>query len=448
MRVLSLALAVAALSAPAAAFEIDPDWSIARVWNETNIQAIRRSTPRPPVVDAARHEAMSYAAYRVLKSRYVAGNGPNIAEIQALFDQVFAELGYDPGITTTVGTTPAAIGNRIAALIMALGLLDGSNQQANYAPTNGYVVSNPPMPFKIPGTVMTNPDNWQQLAFDFLVLQNGEIVGAALQTVVTPHWNAVTPYGMNDLNRNPVNNLYFDQGQPPLIGSEEMREEALSMLDHSAVLDNALGVMQDVSPTAWSNSPLGSYEQPGYGLNPVTGDPYAPNVVNFADYARVNAEFWADGADSETPPGHWYVVSNMVSDNPVFEHKLFGEGKPLERLEWDVKMYLTLGGALHDAAITAWGMKGEYDSARPISFIRYMGQLGQSSDPELPDDHVGDVVVMSWLGGFSAGTTTGIAVTGPIPGHIYRNDGGWDDGAWEVGADDTPGALNPGLRSF
>src|SRR6185295_17199368 len=35
----------------------------------------------------------------------------------------------------------------------------------------------------------------------------------------------------------------------------------------------------------------------------------------------------------------------------------------------------------HNAAIAAWGLKGRYDSIRPISLIRYMGGLGQSSDP-------------------------------------------------------------------
>ena len=39
-------------------------------------------------------------------------------------------------------------------------------------------------------------------------------------------------------------------------------------------------------------------------------------------------------------------------------------------LEWDVKLYLALNGAVHDAAIAAWGAKRHYDSARPISMIR------------------------------------------------------------------------------
>jgi len=54
-----------------------------------------------------------------------------------------------------------------------------------------------------------------------------------------------------------------------------------------------------------------------------------------------------------------------------------GTGPQVDRLEWDVKTYLALNGALHDAAIAAWGLNGHYDSARPISMVRYLGSLGQ-----------------------------------------------------------------------
>ena len=43
-----------------------------------------------------------------------------------------------------------------------------------------------------------------------------------------------------------------------------------------------------------------------------------------------------------------------------------GIGPVLDNLEWDVKVYLVLGGAMHDVAITAWGVKGWYDYIRPI----------------------------------------------------------------------------------
>jgi hypothetical protein len=39
---------------------------------------------------------------------------------------------------------------------------------------------------------------------------------------------------------------------------------------------------------------------------------------------------------------------------------------------------------VHDAAAAAWGAKGYYDTARPISMIRYMGSHGQSSDRDGP----------------------------------------------------------------
>ena len=47
-------------------------------------------------------------------------------------------------------------------------------------------------------------------------------------------------------------------------------------------------------------------------------------------------------------------------------------------------MYFALNGAVHDAAVAAWGVKGYYDSVRPISMIRYMGGQGQSSDRTRP----------------------------------------------------------------
>ena len=65
--------------------------------------------------------------------------------------------------------------------------------------------------------------------------------------------------------------------------------------------------------------------------------------------------------------------------------KRFGNQGPVASdLEWDVKSMFALNGGLHDAAIAAWNHKGIYDSSRPISQIRYMGQLGQSSDPGGP----------------------------------------------------------------
>src|SRR5262249_16390655 len=49
-----------------------------------------------------------------------------------------------------------------------------------------------------------------------------------------------------------------------------------------------------------------------------------------------------------------------------------------------VKVYLALNAAVHDAAVGCWGTKRVYDAVRPISAIRWMGGLGQSSDSSQP----------------------------------------------------------------
>ncbi|MCI5083751.1 MAG: T9SS type A sorting domain-containing protein, partial [Saprospiraceae bacterium] len=163
----------------------------------------------------------------------------------------------------------------------------------------------------------------------------------------------------------------------------------------------------------------------GHDINPYTGEPYEPQMVPRGDYARVLAEFWADGPDSETPPGHWFTILNYVNEQPQLEKRWKGEGPVLSDLEWDVKTYFVLGGAMHDCAISAWSVKGWYDYIRPVSAIRYMAEQGQSSSQNLPsydpngiplipgfielvdeddplagdnDEHVGKIKFRSWRG--------------------------------------------------
>src|SRR5262245_33904086 len=152
------------------------------------------------------------------------------------------------------------------------------------------------------------------------------------------------------------------------------------MLRDASYLTPDDGVRIDISPASWGNSPLGTNDGHGYAVNPVTGQPYAPQLVRRGDFTRVLAEFWADGPTSETPPGHWNTVANYASDH-LAEKRIGGVGPIVDDLEWDVKLYLALDGAVHDAAVACWGTKRVYDSVRPISMIRYMGGLGQSSDP-------------------------------------------------------------------
>ena len=172
-------------------------------------------------------------------------------------------------------------------------------------------------------------------------------------------------------------------------------------------------------------------------MNPVTGRPYPPNIVNRADFQRVVAEFWADGPRSETPPGHWNVLANDVADHPSMRNakRIGGQGPVVDDLEWDVKVYLALNGAVHDAAIWAWGHKKLYDSSRPITLIRYMAGLGQSSDPAAPSYHPDGLPLMPDL---IEVITPASTQPGSIRAHLAGHEGEIAVRAWLGGFTDRP----------
>ncbi|NND88896.1 MAG: T9SS type A sorting domain-containing protein, partial [Flavobacteriaceae bacterium] len=155
----------------------------------------------------------------------------------------------------------------------------------------------------------------------------------------------------------------------------------------------------------------------GRAINPITGEPYQSQVVKRGDYTRVLAEFWADGPDSETPPGHWFTILNYVNDQPELEKKIKGRGRILSALEWDIKSYFALGGALHDAAIAAWGCKGYYDYVRPMSAIRYMADQGQSTDPSAPNYDPHGIPLVP---GYIELVTENDPLVGPFQGNLNK----------------------------
>jgi hypothetical protein len=327
---------------------------------------------------SARETAMSYAAYRILLQRYAEVAG--LDEARAQLDETMASLCYRTGFSGTDGDSPAALGNRIANAIISHGRDDGSREEWGYADVS-YGPRNEPLVVASPGTVMLEPNRWQPLALEVQLSQNGLPVPGDAQVFIGPHWGRVLAFALPASAAG----MPLDPGPPPRLGNRRtdgaLKEAALEVIRYSSQLDPADGVTLDISPAALGNNSLGLNDGHGYDVNPITGRAYERQPVPRADFQRALAEFWADGPRSETPPGHWNVVANEMSDTPGFERRFGAEGDELDRLEWDVKLYFALNGAVHDAAIAAWGLKGHYDSARPISMIRYMGGKGQSSDP-------------------------------------------------------------------
>ena len=364
----------------------------------------------PTDVDAARHEVMSYAMYRLLNHRFQ--NSPGVVEITQEIEDQFTADGYDPNITSTDYSSGsyAALGNYIAQEMIAFGLQDNSNEQFNYA-NNYYTPDNPALILELyQDNTNIDPNKWQPLAFDVYIDQGGNPLPLSTPAFLSPEWGAVKSFCLQSEDLDIFNDgfdcyVYNDPGTPPYI--QNSNEDGIDdpykwyfalVAAWSSHLDPNDPTMIDISPGAIGNYPLenlpetfeeyktfydmmnGGDASTGHTLNPSTGLPYAPNLVKRADYARVLAEFWADGPDSETPPGHWFTILNYVNDHPDLVKQIGGQGPTVNDLEWDVKSYLALGGAMHDAAITTWGIKGYYDYIRPISAIRYMAGKGQSSD--------------------------------------------------------------------
>jgi hypothetical protein len=70
------------------------------------------------------------------------------------------------------------------------------------------------------------------------------------------------------------------------------------------------------------------------------------------------ALFWADGAGTETPPGHWNTIARLVG------------ASERNTLEENARLFALLNVAMADAAICSWEAKYMYNFWRPVTAIR------------------------------------------------------------------------------
>jgi PAP2 superfamily len=111
---------------------------------------------------------------------------------------------------------------------------------------------------------------------------------------------------------------------------------------------------------------------------------------NLTDAQKRIAEFWADGAGTVTPPGHWNSIAI----------ELVPAGWSTLR---EAQLFATLNTAQADAFIACWDAKYAYWSLRPVTAIRQLGLdpnwLSYIATPPFP----------SYVSGHS--TTSGAAST-------------------------------------
>ncbi|HEV2824144.1 MAG TPA: phosphoesterase, partial [Actinomycetota bacterium] len=161
---------------------------------------------------------------------------------------------------------------------------------------NGYADTSGYVPVNTPDQV-NDPFRWQPL-------RHPNASGATVvQKYLTPHWQNVTPFALTSPN----------QFLPP-----GPTQRTLLQLD------------QEITDTLLQSATLTAL-------------------------SKVRAEYWADGPDSETPPGHWLLFAGAVCRARGYN------------LDQSAKLPFALANAQLDASITAWNAKLRWDYVRPIT---------------------------------------------------------------------------------
>ena len=308
------------------------------VWDEAVLHGIRVTKPGPTICAravAVAHTAMfdawsAYDARAVPTVQHPAWRRPGAERTDAnkseaisyagyraavdlfpaeaaYYQALMLQQGYSPGDQTTDPSTARGVGNSAAAAVLEFRHRDGSNQQGDRAPgTYSDYTGYTPVNTSV---TVNDPNRWQPLA----LVVNGAIV---TQTFTTPQWGLVTPFAL------PGGSALRPATGPPRYPDPEYKIEADEVLAISAAL---------------------------------------------TDEQKVTAEYFADGPNSEFPPGHWGLFAQCVSRRDAHS------------IDDDVKMFFALGNALLDASISAWDAKRAYDSVRPYTAIHflYRGQLVQ-----------------------------------------------------------------------
>jgi membrane-associated phospholipid phosphatase len=138
------------------------------------------------------------------------------------------------------------------------------------------------------------------------------------------------------------------------------------------------------------------------------------------------ALFWADGAGTETPPGHWNSIAQNVAA---------ARGNTMEQ---NARLFALLNIAMADAAICAWDTKHFYNFWRPVTAIRNGDTDGNAAT--IRDPNWSSFLATPPFPDYPSGHSTFSGAASRVLAHFY----GTDDIAFTTGSDFLPGVT----RSF
>ncbi|MCQ0110893.1 vanadium-dependent haloperoxidase [Zhouia amylolytica] len=236
--------------------------------------------------------AISYAAYRAMSEYFYSDS--------TLFRNKMKELQLDPDNHSLDPTTPEGIGNLAAKMVIEGRKNDGSNQYGEVEGSNGKPYFDY-TGYKPVNDVENNTDinRWQPKYFSD---GNG---GQFAPGCLTPYWQNVKPLLLKSSDQ-------FRPGPPPMVGSEQLKEEVAEVVELQA---------------------------------------------NLTPENKALVEFMRDGPKSVQQAGHWLIFAQDVSR------------RDKHTLDEDVKMYFLVESVAMDAFIACWDSKMHYDFARPFALV-------------------------------------------------------------------------------
>ncbi|MEL7498978.1 MAG: DUF6851 domain-containing protein [Planctomycetota bacterium] len=309
-------------------------WSAYDVTASSTVLADDLQQPAHLISESNKREAMSYAAYRV---------ATDLFETETpLFDELMNQLGYDSQNRTTNTTTPAGVGNVMAAELLRVRHQDGSNQLGDdpngtgepYSDTTDYE----------PVNDVGNPQLIEAWTPEFVPIDAEPGSEERTQEFLTPQWGTVEPFALASGDE-----LRPEAPEPFLLveGDVDLEAKTITLADESVVA---------IEP-----------EIVGTIINPAFVE-QAERVVQLSaeltDEQKLIAEFWEDGGGTSFPPGTWMTFGQYTSarDNHTIDD--------------DAKLFFALGNAVFDAGVSTWEAKVAYDYVRPVRAIRELGELG------------------------------------------------------------------------
>jgi hypothetical protein len=148
----------------------------------------------------------------------------------------------------------------------------------------------------------------------------------------------------------------------------------------------------------------------------------ADSAERTADQSEI-ALFWNDFAGSETPPGHWSHILQIVSEQQ-------GLG-----LVENARLFALQGITVADAAIVAWDTKYHWDHWRPATGIH---QADSDANPATQADPSWESFITNPpFPSYTSGHSTFSGSSGRLAALFF----GHDDIAFDAPADDLPGVI-------